>query len=142
MRLKPHTVRLRWEASSAPVALLIVLFFVACHGAPGILHQSAHLEAAGAHHGASVSVAAGHAGAEESPGSHTHDAAQSGSGASANYYAATLLILLFGAALVLARARVVRRVRRALVDRSFSPPRPRWPPTPPPTPVRLQVFRL
>ncbi len=142
MRLKPHTVRPQSETANAPVALLIVLFFLACHGAPGILHQSTHVEAAGSHHGASVSVAAGHAGADESPGSHTHDAAQSGSGASANYYAAAFLSLLLGAALVLACARVVRRIPRAIIARSFSPPRPLWRPPPPPTSVRLQVFRL
>ena len=136
-------VRPHLGAGSAPVALLIVLFFLACHGAPGMLHQSAHVEAAGSHHGASVSAPAGHAGVDESPGSDTHNAAQSGSGASANHYAAAFLTLLLGAALVLARARVVRRVRRAIVARSLAPPRPRWwRPPPPPTPVRLQVFRL
>lgn len=142
MRLKVHTVRPRWEAASAPLALLIALFFLACHVAPGIIHQSAHVEAAGAHHGVSAPAAAGHSGsAHEAPGGQTQDAAQNGSGMSANY-AAALLILVLGAAMLLAAERAVRRAPRAIMSRSFAPPRPRWRPPPPPTPVRLQVFRL
>lgn len=137
MRLKSHI-----GALNAWVALLIALFFMACHGAPGIIHQSAHMEAVGAHHSVSAQAAAGHAGgADEAPGGQAQEAAQNGSDMSVNY-AAALLALVLGVAMLLAAARAVRRAPWAIMSRWTAPPRPRWRPPPPPTPVRLQVFRL
>lgn len=128
--------------ANAWVAILIAVFFLACHGAPGIIHQSAHVEAAGAHHSVSAQAASGHAGAtDDAPGGQTQNAAQSGSGMSANY-AASFLALVLGVALLLAAARAVRHAPRAIMSRWAAPPRPQWRPPPSPTPVRLQVFRL
>lgn len=139
MRLKSNR-----EPANALAALLVLLFFLACHGAPGIMHQSIHLDAAGAQHG---QHSAGHAvDTHEAPTAQTDDAAHGGSGVSASdisaNYAAALLILAFGAALLLAAFRASRRTTRAILARRITPPRPRWRPPPRPTPVRLQVFRL
>ena len=137
MRPKAHA-----GASYASVALLIAFFFLACHGAPGVIHQSAHLEASGTYHGAASHAGAGHIEDEsKAQGSQPRDAAQNGSGMSDNY-AAALLVLAFGGAALIAAARAVRRAPWAIMSRWTAPPRPRWRPPPPPTPVRLQVFRL
>lgn len=138
MRLKPNR-----ETANALAALLVMLFFLACHGAPGVMHQSMHLDAAGAQHS---QHSAGHAGnTHEIPTAQTHGADHGGSGTSDNStsanYAAALLVLAFGAALLLS-ARAMRRAPRAALARLFTPLRPRWRPPLPPTSVRLQVFRL
>ena len=144
MRLKPNRGAPNRKTANASAALLVMLFFLACHGAPGVMHQNAHPDAAVAQHG---QLSAGHAGdAHEAPVAQAHDASHGGSGMpdndmSANY-AAALLVLAFGAALLLAAARALRRTTGAILPRLSAPPRPRWRPPPPPTLVRLQVFWL
>lgn len=137
LRPKLHT-----GVANATVAPLVVLFFLACHGAPAVMHQSAHVGAAGTHHEVAAHAAADHAGgAEEASGAQTQDAAQSGFGM-ADTYAAAFLALALGAAMLIAAISAAQPARRGVPTPAFAPPRPRWRPPPPPTPVRLQVFRL